>query len=56
MPNAPETIWGKKVRMSIYLDSKTGTFYTFSIVLAASILILCLNVLSNMNGIIHIYV
>ena len=37
MPNAPETI-GEKIRMSIYLDSKTGTFYTFSIVLAASIL------------------
>lgn len=37
MPNAPETIW-EKICMSIYLDSKTGTFYTFSIVLAASIL------------------
>lgn len=35
--NAPETI-SDKVKMSIYMDSKTGTFYTFSIVLAASIL------------------
>ena len=37
IPNAPVTI-GDKISMSIYMDSKTGTFYTFSIVLAASIL------------------
>lgn len=37
IPNAPVAI-GDKISMSIYMDSKTGTFYTFSIVLAASIL------------------
>ena len=37
IPNVPASI-ADKVCMSIYMDSKTGTFYTFSIVLAASIL------------------
>lgn len=34
---APSSL-GERILTSIYLDSKSGTFYTFSIVLAASIL------------------
>lgn len=55
MPNAPETIGEKYVCPSIWIV-RLVHFIHFQSYWQLQFFILCLNVLSNMNGIIHIYV